>query len=306
MMNQRMYHSHRITHAGVDALLASRDAFGAFEDFDAVEPMAPCRSTPVTEAMRKADAALLAERERANVSPALEWRAKVQLDEANLRTVKAARLAPGRVAMRKGAVLRAAGGRAMKNCEKGCGRTLEARSAQSICWHCRPTLGNLKPCDRCGVGFNRWSPHATCRPCRTAVREVKHCATEGCERVLKSSNKSGFCWRCKDNARGRETATEHRAVIAGRQMRYRLRKTAEADKRCSMCGVLIKWNAKTGLCGRHAAQAGASITRLRAASREELDANRQWAALDVAAKLRVLAVMEANLSTVYISQEGTR
>jgi len=168
-MSCEMYPSYRLTHAKAVALLDPGNVFGSFEDFDEGLAMSPCRSIPVTAQMRRADAALVAERERRNVSPAMEWRAKAQLDDANLRTVKCAAAAPGRVAETRKIAVAKAGPRAQISCEKGCGRMIEVRSVHRVCARCRPHLGKLKACEGCGAEFNRWSPHATCGACRKAV-----------------------------------------------------------------------------------------------------------------------------------------
>jgi hypothetical protein len=171
------------------------NAFAWLEDFDA-SPTLPCVSIPITAAIRAADAALQAERERLSVSPAQEWRDRVQLNPANLRTVRPAQPAAGRViewrqyvasgerAKRyctackaelnpcvKGALCStcrptAKTTRTMRLCAAGCGRRMEARSTQQICKLCRPKAGKLKTCASCPRTFSKYSPHATCRECR--------------------------------------------------------------------------------------------------------------------------------------------
>jgi hypothetical protein len=331
-MSQQGYSSHYLAIAGAQALLNPHDAFGSFEDFDKVEPMAPCRSIPITPEVLAREAALQAGRDRQLSTPAQVWRDTLKLNPENLRTITRKAL-PGRIApavkAKQYVRCTSAPVRATRSCDRGCGKRIEARSKHTTCMGCRPKLSRWKTCASCPAEFYRWSPHATCRDCRAAARmQAKRiCAGPGCGNGLKLNNQSGLCFKCKGNLRsrvlpmaqvlcdggcgrllrrGRTEGTcgrcgDVRRSSPSRQAQYRARRTARTNRRCSECGVLIKWDAKTGLCGKHAPMATRS-TKLRAGSAEEFRMDRTWAALSAEAKARALAVFEANSPHVYIAQ----
>lgn len=172
-MSREVYGNYRLAPEFEGVLPGSRDAFSGFEDFDAAQALSHCITIPVTAAVRAADAAKRAERERLNVSPAQAWRDKVKLDRANLRTLTPAKASPGRVPdARKFVASSQSTGRAMRSCARGCGKLLEARSKHTVCVACRPHKGKVKPCAGCSTEFNRWSPYEMCRACRKAERSA--------------------------------------------------------------------------------------------------------------------------------------
>jgi hypothetical protein len=245
------FQSHRLTVDQADALLHARDAFGGFEDFDQSTPGDPGRRIAITPQILAREAALMAERERLAVTPAMEWRQKVQLNEDNLRTVPIRAARPGRVASTQRIALpqkrrvRHSG----KFCESAdCSRDLSYETLGNLCRTCRKlkTAAGRPTCGECGKELRGKRPVTVCRPCRRLISAdaaaarilaadgVRPCST-GCGRELRIDNKGGLCWVCSPLAR----AAAEKAAGAHKLQRFACEKG---------CGRLRRGGRGPGLC----------------------------------------------------------
>jgi hypothetical protein len=176
-----------------------------------------------------------------------------------------------------------------------CGRRMRYADRYSSCLQCRVRAG-LKPARMCGCGRRirqrKGQPEAVaCWTCRRPEIDAMRagasvCAREGCGRRLRKGRAAGLCGPCSGDAASRRTLRERTA-------RYRAKVMAAAGATCDVCGVAIAPETKTGRCLKHAAGVRANRTILHAHSADELEYDRAWAKLPVAAKSLVLVLAEA-------------
>lgn len=143
--------------------------------------VAPCRTIPVTEAMRREDARRSAEREKALAMPALAWRRslEVRADEV----ARAVRRPAGRreVKSNPSKTVRYRTGAAARRC--ACG--VAVRTGASSCYACRKAAGKRKPpCAKCGQSILGIKPLGDagliCAHCRGSVKRPRRVVGVNC------------------------------------------------------------------------------------------------------------------------------
>jgi hypothetical protein len=231
------------------------------------------RSVAITPALRADDARKQAAGLRSTAAE--EWRAKLQLDAANLRT------APARpaTALRQGddrpVVLdEAARGKrgdrtvrdvkARRRCEGGCGGRLNRQTQGTLCRKCR---------------YDGFASARAAKPGR-----VK-CSKDGCDRLLRQGRVEGFCYRHTDYVVETPERRQQRASTARKGY---AKKMERVDKRCA-CGRRVRWDSKSGICKGCTAMRRRCRTVLSADSLEEYRLDRAWAGLSLADKDAVLS-----------------
>lgn len=243
------------------------NVFGEYEDVEDRSPkFGEVRVIEVTDSMRRADAAERERREAAAVTAGQRWRARLQLDEANLRKTRPVAAAPGRVALPAMVVRSEPRGLKSQRLDARVRRVIENDASRRYCaqcqrairadckgdkcrrcdparWKHRPSraTGPVRKCERCGVTLRAHCSAVVCWKCRLAQRAAGAARVRLCSCGNELADATGDVARVKDCATCVKTAVELDRVWS---------KLSVADKAAVLSGALGWASTAPGRRGR--------------------------------------------------------